>query len=92
MHNPIRNVLTKCKYLLHLESALSPEERAQHQWQMLCKRGETQFIFGKGGANTCFIIIGTGERELFYPEEFIKKIEHLAKQKYSSYGIYCSSK
>ena len=87
MKNPLQHVLTKCKYLLYLESKLEPEERAAHQWQMLCKRSGVQYILGKGGANTCFITIGGGERKLFYPEEFIKYITTLAKQKYGAYGI-----
>ena len=86
--NTLANMLTKCKYLLHLESKLEPEERALHQWQLLTKRSGVQYICGKGGANTCFIIIGDGERTLYYPEDFIKQLAALAKQKYGSYGIW----
>ena len=87
--NTIKHLVTKAKLLLHQESKLEPEERAQHQWQMLTKRSGVQYIVGKGGANTCFIVIGEGERKLYYPDEFIKQLEKLAKQKFGAYAIYC---
>jgi hypothetical protein len=90
--NPLKSLVTRAKYLLYLESKLSPEERALHQWQMLCQRSGVQYICGKGGANTCFVIIAGGERELYLPEDFIKRLEALAKHKYGGYGIWSKRK
>lgn len=91
MKNPLLHVLTKVKYLLYLESKLEPEERAQHQWQMLTMRGKVKYVFGKGGANTCFLIVDD-KRETFYPDDFVARIKVLARQKYASYGIYSGKK
>lgn len=86
-NNPFKHLVAKVKYMLYLESKLDLEECAQSQWQMFCKWCEIQYIFGRGGANTCFYQIGNGERQVCYPDELVKWLDKLSKQKFGAYAI-----
>lgn len=84
--NPYRHAITKMTALLKTEAKLSPEERAQNQWQFLVRFSDTQLMVGKGDVNTMFYQLGAeGKRHVVYPDVALEKLEILAKQKYWRY-------
>lgn len=86
--NPYRHLLSKVTALLKLEARMSPEERADNQWQLLVKFCGTQVTVGKGGVNTIFYVLGAkGQRKLCYPDDILEKLSTLSQQKYWRYEV-----
>ena len=88
--NPIAHLRSKVRALFTLEDKLTPEEKANQQWQLLTQVSGLNLIVGKGGVNTAFYVLGDNERQICYPQDLLDFLETLSKAKFPVYKVMYS--
>jgi hypothetical protein len=84
--NPYRHLAKNATTLLNSELKLPVEDRERISWQMLVEFAGTKILIGKGGANTCFVTLGDGERQIDYPAKLLNLLHRLGRQKHPYYA------
>lgn len=92
--NPFKNTLAKVRVLLKEDDALTKDQCAQFQWQLLAKVPDCNFAFtiGKGGINTIFYMAATNDRVVCYPDEALEVLQELCKRNVFCYTVYAKDK